>query len=184
MSIQNSSKKREMVCGEQPGIFYAWGADLDQWERSWTLLLDLLRIPMNPRSPFSKPLYGLCQQHAQDQHPFSHTVWQREAADSSENIVNQTRGTSRMVFIAILKLCPCSAAHPVPQMDVSWGKDMQLKLPVLNRLSGFCLLCTKSNHNSLAVQSPAVVSEQQLGQVWRSEVQSCTRDHSVGSAPN
>lgn len=68
-----------------------------------------------------------------------------------------------MVFLAISKLCPCSAAHPVPQMDVSWGKAMQLKLPVLNRLSGFCLLCTKSSHNSLAAQTPAVVTEQQPG---------------------
>lgn len=125
--------------------------------------------PSEPKEPF-QPVWTVCQQQAQDQHhiSISHTVWQKQVADSSENTVIQTRGISGMAFIGILKLCPCSAAHPVPQMDVSWGKDMQLRLTVLNSLTSvyFAQKATTTLWQNNLQQWPLGSSQ---GQAQRSE---------------
>lgn len=93
------------------------------------------------KEPF-QPVWTVCLQQAQDQHPFLHTVWQREVADSSENNVIQTRGTSGMAFIGILKLCPSSASD-----GCLLGQGHAAEADSAQQ-AGFCLLCTKSNHNS------------------------------------
>jgi len=85
--------------------------------------------------------------------------------NSSKNTVDQMKETSGTVFYATLKLFALSAqhspTHPVSQMYLCWG--MQLKLPVLNRLSRFSLDGTKSNSRDRAAQSLTVASKQQPG---------------------
>lgn len=169
-----------MLCGEQPCVVHGWGAELDQWERSWALLPDLLRTPMNPQS---RSLYGLS---ASSRHRpasfFTHCVtkWQ---------IPLRTLLFKPEEHLGWLSLPFESSAHAVqPIQCLRW-------------MSPEAKPCSWSSHcwtdhlTSVYFAQKATTTLWQhclqewslsssQGQGWRSEVQSCPRDHCVGSAPS